>query len=204
MAGGIAALSVPVSTASAASELPDPEGVTEKESVALTFAESYLKITDEEKAAETWGQLSEQQATAVNEAIRGNIEIRHDRITNDTAGSDVGTNAIVASYTDRTQHLVESAVIYELEHTIEWSFDLQSDSVTTIHSRDSSMRSPPPFWEERGIVSSDLQNGPSYFDSYVEGQVDHEQPYGGTYYPELELRGQGDGTGSTILADNGF
>jgi hypothetical protein len=90
-----------------------------------------------------------------------------------------------------------------LPNTIEWNADITNDTVSSV-SRSTSGRSPPPFWEYRGVNDTDFSTSADSFDSYVEGKVDHEQPLGDTYYPYLELRGNGDGSGETLRADNGF
>lgn len=202
---GLSVSAIPTSNVVADSSIPDASSVTpENEASALSFAESYLKLDSKGKAEAAWQQLSDKQAEAVTQAIQNNIEIRHQRTLQQGIGtSDASTQGIPVSYSDKVQHLVESAIIYELEHTIDWVADTTNNAVSQI-STSTSGRSPPPFWEYRGVEESDLNPATSYFDSYVEGKVDHTQPLGGTYYPYLEVRGEGDGTGTTLQADNGF
>jgi hypothetical protein len=204
-AAGLTALSLPVTSAAADSSIPNASKVSpENEESALSFAEAYLKLDKKNKAEAAWRNLSDEQAQAVNDAIQNNIEVRHQRTLNQgVSTNDLTTQAIPVSYTDKTQHIVATAIVYELEHTIEWNADTINNSVSGI-SEQTSGRSPPPFWEYRGVNDSDLTTRTSSFDSYVQGKVDHEQPLGDTYYPYLELRGSGNGSGETLQADNGF
>lgn len=204
-AAGLALGTVPVGSAAADSSLPDTSSVTpEDEASALDFAESFLKLDTKEQASTAWQKLSDRQAKAVTDAIQNNIEIRHQRSLNQgLTTDDVTTQGIPATYTDKTQHIVATAIIYELEHTIEWEASPGRNTYSRVR-RSSNVRTPPPFWESSGVIRSNLQRADSFFNSYVEAEINHTQPLGGKYYPYIELQGRANGTGRTLKSNNNF
>lgn len=123
--------------------------------------------------------------------------------TEGTVSSDtVSPQAIPVSFSHTVEHIVLGQVIYYMTHTIDWEIDPAFTTVSDI-SRSTTGGTNVPFWNWNGVVDSNLDIYSSYFDSYVEGEVVHTVP-NNTYNPVIELRGNADGSGTVLQADNGF
>jgi len=203
MVAGLGVL--PGTTVAESSEIPDPEKVDPSDEESLEhFTEEYLQLDSVNQAEKAWSGLTDKQEQAVVETIHKNWETRTETVTTEgSASSDsVSPQAIPVSFSHTVEHIVLGQVIYNMTHTIEWEVVPPYTTVSNI-SRSTTGGTNVPFWNWNGVVDTDLDTFSSYFDSYVEGEVVHTVP-NNTYNPVIELRGNADGSGTVLQADNGF
>ncbi|MGQ3330669.1 hypothetical protein [Halorubrum sp. FL23] len=193
------------SVAAKSTDVPDPASVNpdDEESV-KEFLKSYLQLETVEEAEATWSGLTDDQEQAVVAALHKYGETRTKTVSTNrrTSSDSVSVQAIPVSYNQTVEHIVLGQVIYYMTHTIEWEIVAPYTTVSGI-STSTTGGTNVPFWEWRGVSDSDLNTYSSYFDSYVQGEVEHTVP-NNTYNPVIELRGNADGSGEVLQSDNGF
>lgn len=194
-----------MNVAAKSTDVPDPVSVNpDDEASVKEFLKSYLQLETVEEAETAWSGLTDKQEQAVVAALHKYGETRTETVsTNGRISSDsVSVQAIPVSYNHTVEHIVLGQVIYYMTHTIEWEVVSPYTTVSGI-STGTSAGTNVPYWEWRGVSDSDLNTYSSYFDSYVQGEVEHTIP-NNTYNPVIELRGNADGSGEVLQSDNGF